>query len=207
MHCTASLQKTAESCGYCLCSLESQHVMLCPLLCSLLTCEWHALQVDIVDAEELEDCSSLIRSINADATILPTQHSSVDVASLLHQGIYIQDTASADSSPAKQDLDAPSKWSRAGITMSASRQAESHGPSLDHSANALHSSSAHKSTQHAHKLPQYSGDHSHTSRVSTMAIRPSGPVPLQRSARASARQCSTWQPYTLPACGFGSRFT
>ena len=152
-----------------------------------------------MDADELEECSSLIRGMNADAAILPTQHSLVNITSLLHQGIYIQDDASAASSHAAQGLDASSKWHKAEKSTNASRQAESHGPSLDHSANASHgSSSASISAQHAHKFPRDSGDHSHASRVSTMAIRPSGPVPLQRSARASACDCSTGQPCTLP---------
>ena len=135
-----------------------------------------------MEADELAECSSLIKGINADAVIVQTQNSLVKVASLLNQGIYNQEAASASSRNFMQGLERPLKWDKAEQSAADGREVKDHNESLNHNGDALHSSSAApRSAQHAHKLQQDSGEHSHSSRVSTMAIRPSGPVPLQRS--------------------------
>ena len=150
----------------------------------MVTWQWHAAQVDLVDAVELAECSSLIRGINADVKITHTQNSSVKVARLLNQGIYNQDAATAAASHSVQALQRPSKWDRAEKSASASREASSHREHLNHNGDS--SSAAPRSAQQAHKIQQQPGQHSHSSRVSTMAIRPSSPVPLQRLVHTHA---------------------
>ena len=141
-----------------------------------------------MDVDSLAECSSLIRRMNADATILQTQHSLVNIASLLHKGFYNQDAGSAASSHAAQDANAPSIRPREDRSASASTQGASHSASLDHSGDGVQGSfSASASVQQARRFQLDPEGHRHTSRVSTMAIRPSGPVPLQRCALVSAR--------------------
>lgn len=145
----------------------------------------HAVQVDLVDADRLAECSSLIRSINADATIQHTQQSSVNVTNLLNQGVYSQNAASATSSCAVQHLTAPALYHRADMSARGSREAESSTRLHIGNGDALHSSSSvPRPAQHATAVRHDTEVHSHNSRVSTMAIRPSGSVNLQRYAQA-----------------------
>lgn len=150
-------------------------------------------------ADGLAECSGLIRSMNADAPIVRTQHSSVKIASLLNQRIYTQDAASAASSHTVPGLSLPSKRYKADRSASASKAPESNRPAIDQSVDASHSSSSTSiSAQNANKSQQGSGEHNHTSRVSTMAIRPSGPVALQRCVNTHAS--TVWQRCILHAC-------
>ena len=143
----------------------------------------HAVQVDLVDVVRLAECSSLIRSINADATIQHTQQSSVNVTSLLNQGVYSQDAASATSSRAVQHLTAPALYHKADMSAHRSREAESSvSPQISNGDAVNSSSSVPRPAQRATAVRHDPEEHSHTSRVSTMAIRPSGSVNLQRYA-------------------------
>jgi G3E family GTPase len=141
---------------------------------------WHPAQVDLVDADGLAECSRLIRGINSEAMLLQTEHSSAGVASLLNQGIYSQDTAVANSKL--------SKWS-APVSSVSQWEADSHASDSGQSASGpasrkkdvLHSSgSASKSAQHVGAAEEHPEEHRHSSRVSTMAIRPSSPLQLSR---------------------------
>ena len=121
--------------------------------------------MDLVDADGLAECSRLIRGINSEAMLLQTEHSSAGVASLLNQGIYSQDTAAANGNL--------SKWS-APVSSVSQREADSLA------SDSRRSSSASKSAQHVGAAEEHPEEHRHSSRVSTMAIRPSGPLQLPR---------------------------
>ena len=134
-----------------------------------------------MDAQELAECSDMIMGINSDAAIMQTQHSSVPVTRLLNQGVYRQESAlgtlSGDThlkSSTSASLAAHRKAN--GKAEASSTRGQQDSDSLDGS------SPPHLSAQeHADPHPDSEEHHGgHTSKISTVALHPPGPVPLQR---------------------------
>lgn len=142
------------------------------------------MQVDLVDDQSLSDCSHSISSINSDASILQTRHSAVDIASLLNQGVYSQEAAPGRSSRIERQLksSASSVPQQSADRVSGGSLETSHvgGPASNIPEVLHNSSSATASSQQFGAADSHSTEPSHTSRVSTVAIRPSGPVSLER---------------------------
>lgn len=136
--------------------------------------------MDLVDAQDLAECSDMIMGINSDAAIMQTQHSSVPVTRLLNQGVYRQESALGTlSDVTHQNLSTSAKLAaqrEANGKAEASSTSQQNGDSLDGSSPAHPSGQQHAGPHH-HSEERRGG---HTSKVSTVALHPPGPVPLQR---------------------------
>ena len=140
-----------------------------------------ATQVDLVDAEDLVECLHMIKGINSDAAIMQTQHSSVHVTRLLNQGVYRQDSAFSDSSGTvhlKSSTSASLTAEREanGRAKASSIRGQQDGGS-SYGSSPPHLSAQERADPHHHSEKHQGG---HTSRVTTVALHSSGPVPLQR---------------------------
>ena len=140
-----------------------------------------AIQVDLVDAGDLAECLDIIMGINSDAAIVQTQHSSVPVTRLLNQGVYCQESALGTFSGVTQLKSSTS----AGLAArrEADGKAEASRTRGQQNCDSLNDSSPPHLSAQEHEAPHHhSEEHhgGHTSRISTVALHPPRPVPLQR---------------------------